>query len=148
MAISQANVPSITDAVVEIDLASAAFAASVALQGQVTSVQVGGGEHKTSDLSAIDGSTFTQLGGRNPHDLIITAIFTDGETSDVHPLLEAALGNTCWVRYAPKGATTGNRRFTGSGRLYRVDLPSLQENGSILYTVGVRGQWAGEDIPA
>jgi len=148
MSISQNNVPSIVDAVVEIDLVSNAFSSPIVLQGQITSVQVNGGEHKTNDLSALDGDTFTQLGGRNPHDAVITAIYTDGETSDLHPRLEAAQGQTVWMRYAPKGASIGNRRFTGSGRLYRVDLPSLNDNGSVLYSVGIRGRWAGEDIPA
>lgn len=150
MSISQSSVPSIIDAVVEIDLVSAAFGAPIVLQGQITSVQINGGENKTNDLSALNGATFTQVGGRNPHDAVITAIYTDGETSpaDLHPQLEVKQGQTVWMRYAPKGATTGNRRFTGSGRMYRVDLPSLSENGSILYSIGIRGQWAGEDIPA
>lgn len=147
MTLNATNIPSAKQAKVEVDFTDNTFAAATVLEDQITSVAPSGGETKTTDFAAINGDNYTQAGGDNPNDVVVSSIFTDGESNDLHPQLEAAKGGLVHLRWAPKGATTGNRRFVVSGILYRVDYPSLQESGAVLYAFAVRGNVYGEDIP-
>ena len=55
---------------------------------------------------------------------------------------------TCALPICPKGGASGQRRFTGGGVLYRVDLPGLDASSSepITYSFAVLGTFVGETI--
>lgn len=151
MAISQANTMSSKDAAVQIDVTNSDFSTVVDICSEVTTVEVSGGEYETSTVNRLCGlSPFTYVGNLQPHDVVVTAFFTDGETTDLHETLTTAKGDTVYLRWSPKGGSAGQRRFTGSGVLYRVDLPGLDASSSepITYTFGVLGSFAGETIGA
>lgn len=143
MALNIANIPSVSDAIVEMDVTTLNWATPREVQGEIVSVNVSGGEVGTRDLSVLDGTVFTKGGKTASHDVVVQAVFTDGETSDLHPVLEGKKGNTVGIRWEPKG-TGGTRRFATLGTLYRIDPPSLSGEGDVLYTYGIRGQVAGE----
>lgn len=150
MAISQVNIPNVKNAIVELDLSgNGNFSVVTEIQGEITEVTVSGGDYTTTDLPVLDGTVFTSTGEKQTSEIAVTAVFTDGETADLHPLLEAKHGDSnIGIRWAPKGATTGNRRFKAVGSLFRLQPPNLARNGDILYSFGIRADWAGEDIPA
>jgi hypothetical protein len=149
MAITQTNTMSSKDAAVQIDFASSAFAAAVDICSEVTQVEVDGGEYETSTINRLCGlAPFTYVGNLQPFDVVVTALFTDGETTDLHETLNTNKGEIVWLRWSPKGGSSGNRRFTGSGVLYRVDLPPLDASSSdpITYQFAVLGSFAGENV--
>lgn len=150
MPISQTNIPSVKNAIVEVDLSgNGNFSVVTAIQGQITEVNVSGGDYNTTDLPVLDGTVFTTTGDKQANEVAVTAVFTDGETTDLHPLLEAKHGDSnIGIRWAPKGATVGNRRFKCVGSLFRVMPPSLARNGDVLYNFALRGDVVGEDIGA
>lgn len=149
MAIAQANTMSSKDAVVHIDTTNSDFSTAVAVCSEVTQVEVSGGEYETATKARLCGlPPFTYAGNLQPHDVVVTAFFTDGETTDLHETLEAAKGDTVYLRWSPAGGATGDRRFTGSGLLYRVDLPSLDAESAdpITYGFAVLGTFVGETV--
>lgn len=149
MAISQANTMSSKDAVVHLDVTNSDFSTAVAICSEVTQVEVSGGEYETATKARLCGlAPFTYGGNLQPFDVVVTAFFTDGETTDLHETLEGAKGDTVYLRWSPAGGATGDRRFTGSGILYRVDLPSLDAESAdpIAYTFAVLGSFAGETV--
>ena len=150
MPISQVNIPNVKNARVELDLSgSANFTVVTAIQSQITEVNVSGGEFNTTDLAVLDGSVFSTTGDKQSFEVAVTAVFTDGETADLHPLLEDKHGQSnIGIRWAPKGHSNGNRRFVCVGTLFRVMPPNLARNGDVLYQFAIRGDVNGEDISA
>jgi hypothetical protein len=149
MAITQTNTMASKDAAVQIDTASSSFASVIDICSEVTTVEVSGGEYETSTVNRLCGlSPFTYVGNLQPHDVVVTAFFTDGETTDLHETLAAAHGDQVYLRWSPKGGASGQRRFTGGGVLYRVDLPGLDASSSepITYSFAVLGTFVGETI--
>ena len=149
MTLTTTNIPSVKDAVVEIDLqATPDYGTMTEIQAETISVNVSGGEVATRDLSPISGDVYSKSGKTASHDIQIQAIFTDGETSDLHPLLEAKKGLDVGLSYSPKGGAAGTRQFRTIGTLYRIDPPSLSGDGDVLYNYGIRGQLIGSDVSA
>lgn len=148
MAITQANIPNVSDAVVEFDTASN-FASATAFEDALISVDVSGGEYSTEDLGVLNGDSFTFVGQRSVHEISMTFVYTDGESADHWATLDAQIGNLVYVRYAPKGSTSGNRRFqtAGGARCTQVGMPSLSEGGRITFTATFRGLLSDETIP-
>lgn len=147
MALTTTNIPNVSDAVVEIDLqATPDYGTMTEIQAETISVNVSGGEVATRDLSAISGDVYSKAGKTASHDIQIQAIFTDGETSDLHPLLEAKKGGDVGISWSPAGGGTGKRQFRTIGALYRIDPPSLSGDGDVLYNYGIRGAVVGSDV--
>lgn len=138
------NIPSVSDAVVELDLSTAVdFASPREVQGEMISVNVSGGEVATRDLSVLNGDVYTKAGKTASHDISCVGVFTDGETADLHPLLEAKKGKTVGLRWQPKGVG-GTRRYVCKGTLYKIDPPGLSGEGEVTYGWGIRGDAYGE----
>lgn len=148
MPISQSNIPSVKNAIVELDLTgNGTFASAIAIQGQATQVSVSGGEYGTTSLAVLDGTVFTSTGEKDTYTIDVESVFTDGEASDLHPLLEAVHGDSnIGIRWAPAGSGSGKRRFKCVGSLFKLLPPSLNKNGDVLYSFGIRGDVNGEDI--
>jgi hypothetical protein len=138
--IAQANIPSVKNAHVDIDLSgNGTFAVSTALESQITEVNVSGGDFNTTDLPVLDGTVFTSTGDKQAFEVTVTAVYTDGESpDDLHPLVWAKHGQSnIGLRWKPKGATS--RSFSLVGVLFRVMPPNLARNGDILYSFALRG---------
>lgn len=128
MSISATNIPNITEATVTVD--------GTNVEDQSVSVAVDGNEYELAELAALNGDTFAKVGKKSPTNIVITSIYTDGETSDLWDVLDAKHGTDVAVVMTPK---SGGGYFTIDGVLYRLDPPSLNEGGDILYTWGVSG---------
>lgn len=137
--ISQTNIPNVKNAHVDLDLSGDGnFTVSTALESQITEVTVSGGDFNTTDLAVLDGSVFTSTGDAQSFDVTVNAVYTDGETDDLWPLIWAARGDSgVGIRWKPKGAT--GQSFTCIGTLYRVMPPALQRNGDVLYSFAIKG---------
>lgn len=148
MSISQVNIPSVKNAIVELDLSgNGTFVSPIAIQGQITEVNVSGGDYNTTDMAVLDGTVFSTTGDKQANEVAVTAVYTDGETTDLHPLLENKHGaSNIGIRWAPKGSGTGNRQFKCVGVLFRVMPPNLARNGDVLYNFAIRGDVEGADI--
>lgn len=131
MAISQTNIPKATQVTVTVD--------GTAFQDQTTAINPSGGEYGINSFSALDGSTFTQLGEKSPRVMEFVSIYTDGETSDLYDTLAGKHGDDVTIVYKPKGASSG-KTFTVTGLLYRLDIPGVSSDAnSMSYTWAVSG---------
>ena len=157
MTVVQADIPSIKNAKVELDLSGlGTFTAgnTLSIEGEITEVAVSGGDFTTSNLPVLNGTTFTSTGEKQPYEVTVTAVYTEGHGShtaiagkDLQEALMAAHGDSAiGIRWAPAGADSGNRRFKLVGVLFRVMPPALQRNGDILYTFALRGDIDDETI--
>lgn len=131
MSISQTNIPKATQVTITVD--------GTAFQDQTTAINPSGGEFGVNTLTAINGSTFTQTGDKSARSFEFTSIYTDGETSDLWPVLNGKHGSDVTVVYKPKGAGSGTT-FTLTGLLYRLDIPAVSSDAnSMSYTWAVSG---------
>ncbi len=131
MSISQTNIPKATQVTITVD--------GTAFQDQTTAINPSGGEFGVNTLTAINGDTFTQTGDKSARSFEFTSIYTDGETSDLWPTLNAKHGDDVTVVYKPKGAGSGTT-FTLTGLLYRLDIPAVSSDAnSMSYTWAVSG---------
>ena len=157
MAVTQSHIPTISDAVVELDLSNlGTFTAqnTITIQGEITEVAVSGGDYTTSNLPVLNGNVFTSTGEKQPYEVTVTAVYTEGHSGhtaiagkDLQEALMAAHADSAiGIRWAPAGADAGNRRFKLVGVLFRVMPPALQRNGDILYTFALRGDIDDETI--
>ena len=70
MTVVQADIPSIKDAKVELDLSGlGTFTAgnTLSIEGEITEVAVSGGDFTTSNLPVLNGTTFTSTGEKQPY---------------------------------------------------------------------------------
>ena len=157
MTVVQADIPSIKNAKVELDLSGlGTFTAgnTLSIEGEITEVAVSGGDFTTSNLPVLNGTTFTSTGEKQPYEITVTAVYTEGHDAhtalsgkDLQEGLMAVHGDSAiGIRWAPAGAGTGKRRFKCVGSLFRVMPPALQRNGDILYTFAIRGDVEDETI--
>ena len=157
MAVNQTHIPTITDAVVELDLSNlGTFTAqnTITVQGELTEVAVSGGDYTTSNLPVLNGKVFSSTGEKQPYEVTVTAVYTEGHGGhtaisgkDLQEGLMAAHGDSSvGIRWAPAGDDSGKRRFKLIGVLFRVMPPALQRNGDILYTFALRGDIDDETI--
>ena len=150
MTVVQADIPSIKNAKVDLDLSGLAqqFQAgnTLSIEGEITEVAVSGGDFTTSNLPVLNGTVFTSTGEKQPFEVTVTAVYTqghDGHTAaggdDLQEAVMDAHGDNVAIRWAPAGNGAGKRRFICTGVLFRAMPPALQRNGDILYTFAVRG---------
>ena len=131
MAISQTNIPKATQVTITVD--------GTAFQDQTTAIDPSGGEYAVNSFSSLSGDTFTQTGDKAPRNFEFTSIYTDGETSDLWPVLDGKHGDDVVIVYKPKGASSGST-FTLTGLLYRLDIPGVTSDAnSMSYTWAVSG---------
>jgi hypothetical protein len=131
MAISQTNIPKATQVTITVD--------GTAFQDQTTAINPSGGEYAVNSFSSLSGDTFTQTGDKAPRNFEFTSIYTDGETSDLWPVLDGKHGDDVVIVYKPKGASSGST-FTLTGLLYRLDIPGVTSDAnSMSYTWAVSG---------
>lgn len=131
MAITQTNIPKATQVTITVD--------GTSFQDQTTAINPSGGEYGVNSFSALNGDTFTQTGEKSPRVMEFTSIYTDGETTDLWPVLEGKQGDDVVIVYKPKGASSGTT-FTLTGLLYRVDIPGVSADAnSMSYTWAVSG---------
>jgi len=131
MSISQTNIPKATQVTITVD--------GTAFQDQTTAINPSGGEFGVNTLTAINGDTFTQTGDKSARSFEFTSIYTDGETSDLWPVLDGKHGDDVTIVYKPKGAGSGTT-FTLTGLLYRLDIPAVSSDAnSMSYTWAVSG---------
>jgi hypothetical protein len=131
VSINQTNIPTAVQVTITID--------GTAFQDQTTAINPSGGEYGVNSFSALNGDTFTQTGEKAPRVFEFTSIYTDGETSDLWPVLDSKHGDNVTIVYKPKGASSGTT-FTLTGLLYRVDIPGVSADAnSMSYTWAVSG---------
>jgi len=131
MSISQNNIPTAVQVTITVD--------GTAFQDQTTAINPSGGEFAVNSFSSINGDTFTQTGEKAPRNFEFVSIYTDGETSDLWPVLEGKHGDNVTIVYKPKGASSGTT-FTLTGLLYRLDIPGVSADAnSMSYTWAVSG---------
>lgn len=131
MPISQTNIPKATQVTITID--------GTAFQDQTTAINPSGGEYSVNTLTVLTGATFTQTSDKAARVFEFVSIYTDGETSDLWPVLHAKHGSDVTVVYRPKGASSGTI-FTLTGLLYRLDIPSVSADAnSMSYGWAVSG---------
>jgi hypothetical protein len=107
------NAISFVDADVDISEDGAVW---VPISGFTNSVAVEGGDRATSEFFTLDGDTpIVTKGKRGLINVTISALYTEvaDEPYDVVSGVVEANGNL-YVRWAPKGNTNGNNRFTTS----------------------------------
>jgi len=131
MSISQTNIPKATQVTITID--------GTAFQDQTTAINPSGGEYAVNSTSVLNGDTFTQTGEKAPRNFEFVSVYTDGETSDLWPVLNGKHGDDVTIVYKPKGASSGTT-FTLTGLLYRLDIPGVSADAnSMSYTWAVSG---------
>ena len=134
MSINQTNIPKATQVTITID--------GTAFQDQTTAINPSGGEYSVNSSSMLNGDTFTQTGEKSPRVFEFVSTYTDGETTDLWPVLEGKHGDDVTIVYKPKGAGSGTT-FTLTGLLYRVDIPGVSADAnSMSYTWAVSGNVA------
>ena len=131
MSINQTNIPTAVQVTVTID--------GTAFQDQTTAINPSGGEYGVNSSSMLNGDTFTQTGEKSPRVFEFVSTYTDGETSDLWPVLNGKHGDDVTIVYKPKGAGSGTT-FTLTGLLYRLDIPGVSADAnSMSYTWAVSG---------
>lgn len=131
MSISQTNIPKATQVTITVD--------GTAFQDQTTAINPSGGEYGVNSSSMLNGDTFTQTGEKSPRVFEFVSTYTDGETSDLWPVLNGKHGDDVTIVYKPKGAGSGTT-FTLTGLLYRLDIPGVSADAnSMSYTWAVSG---------
>lgn len=131
MSISQTNIPKATQVTITVD--------GTAFQDQTTAINPSGGEYSVNSSSMLNGDTFTQTGEKSPRVFEFVSTYTDGETSDLWPVLNGKHGDDVTIVYKPKGAGSGTT-FTLTGLLYRLDIPGVSADAnSMSYTWAVSG---------
>ncbi len=131
MSINQTNIPKATQVTITVD--------GTAFQDQTTAINPSGGEYSVNSSSMLNGDTFTQTGEKSPRVFEFVSTYTDGETTDLWPVLNSKHGDDVTIVYKPKGAGSGTT-FTLTGLLYRVDIPGVSADAnSMSYTWAVSG---------
>ncbi len=131
MSISQTNIPKATQVTITVY--------GTAFQDQTTAINPSGGEYGVNSSSMLNGDTFTQTGEKSPRVFEFVSTYTDGETSDLWPVLNGKHGDDVTIVYKPKGAGSGTT-FTLTGLLYRLDIPGVSADAnSMSYTWAVSG---------
>lgn len=92
------------------------------ISGDATSVEPDGGERQTGNFKTFDGDTSGLVRGkRDPLTAKISILYNEGVSSGWAMVQAAYENNTAlYARWAPKGATTGNKRFTTSAGIVKT----------------------------
>ena len=88
-----------------------------------TAVEVGDASRVTSDVYAFDSDTALVLAGkREPVDVTVRLLYTDADPFDTL-LSEFVNANTLYIRWSPKGGTSGTKQYTASGPITTITFP-------------------------
>lgn len=145
--ITPENLYTITDVVLEIDFSGDGdFVVSTAIECESTEVGIGGGGTQLTELSVLCGDTFALLGANNNVVVTVTALYTDGQTNDLHEDLQAVapLQNTA-VRWSKSG-TAGEHRHIVIGALQALNPPALPSSGGVVFEFVITGEYTTETI--
>lgn len=110
------------------------------VSGVANSVESDGSERTTGEVYTADGDTaITGIGKLQPAEVDMNIVYSEA-TTEGYILLEGLHKNAtaCKVRWAPKGATTGNYRYTSAtGHITKCPPPSgdVESGDPILVTV-------------
>ena len=83
------------------------------ISGFANSVEIGGGDRQTGEVYTFDGDTaIITTGKREPLEITVKAVYTEG-ANDPFEVVRAAYegGTSLYVRWSPKGGTTGDFQF-------------------------------------
>lgn len=96
------------------------------VSGFATTVEPDGGDRKAGEFYTFD-TDYAGLtrGKREPIDVKLSVVYTEGSSDAWKIINDAYEGNTAlYLRWAPKGNTTGNKRFTtGAGIITSMIYP-------------------------
>ena len=53
---------------------------TITIQGEITEVAVSGGDYTTSNLPVLNGNVFTSTGEKQPYEVTVTAVYTEGHS--------------------------------------------------------------------
>jgi len=109
------------------------------ISGYANSVKPDGGERDTGALYTFDGDTAVVTAGkRKPQTIEMDIVYTEG-ANDITAMLQGWYENKTlvYLRYAPKGMTTGNWQFQGQGYVVSPIQPEGDATSSdaVLVTV-------------
>jgi len=92
------------------------------ISGDANNVEPDGGERKTGGFVTFDGDTEgVTRGKREKMTIKISALYNEGGSSGRGMAASAYENNTAlYARWAPKGATSGNKRFTTSAGVVKT----------------------------
>lgn len=98
------------------------------ISGVASAVEPGTATRQSGEAYTFDGDTAIITGGkREPVELEVKIVYTEG-ASDGFEVVRAAFeaGTALYVRYSPKGGTTGNFMFTSdSGLVVDFNYPTI-----------------------
>lgn len=136
------NLYTITDVVVEIDISGDGdFVVSRTIQCESTEVAVGGGGTQITESSVLCGDTFALLGANNNVVVTTTALYTDGQTADLHEDIQAIapLQNAA-IRWSKTG-TNPDHLHTVTGALQALMPPALPSSGDVIFIFVITGEY-------
>ena len=132
MSISQTNIPKATQVTITVD--------GTAFQDQTTAINPSGGEYGVNSSSMLNGDTFTQTGEKSPRVFEFVSTYTDGETSDLWPVLNGKHGDDVTIVYKPKGAGSGTTFTLTGGTLNVTNVSALNSGTAFLQAGQIVGQ--------
>lgn len=100
--------------------------------GFASQVSIGGGDRQSGSKFTFDGDTaIITRGKREPIEVTVSVVYTEG-ASDIFEIVRAAYenGTDLYVRWLPKGNTTGNFQFSTSAGIAKSVPYPVGEAGS------------------
>lgn len=101
------------------------------ISGFATSVDLDGGDRQTSEAYTFDGDTaIITKGKREPIEVTVSIVYSEGVSDPQASVVSAyEAGTDLYVRWTPKGATTGNKNYTGKGTVTTNPYPKGEADG-------------------
>lgn len=116
------------------------------ISGSAVRVEVQEQSRTRGSSPTLEGDTHVLgVGKREPHDIIINALYTTSST-EAHALLRAAYENSTavQVRWSPEGGLSGDQRFTAAGYVTGYTYPSALSDDAnplpvraVIFTAGI-----------
>lgn len=116
------------------------------ISGAGNNLQPSGWAKSRAETNTFTGNNPIRTTGKNQlGTLTVTAVYTETDTpNDIFALMEDAYDNDedVWLRWAPLGATTGNRQWTTpAGKLDDLNLPGIDASSANALMTGF--VWSG-----
>lgn len=96
------------------------------ISGFAAQVEVSGGDRQAGDSYTYDGDTaIITIGKREPIDITVNVVYTEG-SSDPFEAVRAQYeaGSDLYVRWSPKGGSTGDKQYTANGPVTSFAYPA------------------------
>jgi hypothetical protein len=96
------------------------------ISGVMNSIEVNGGDRKSGEAWTASGDTpIVTFGKREPIEVNVKVVYSESATEGFQLAYAAKSNGTTWyLRWAPKGSTTGNYRYTtGAGQVISCPEP-------------------------